>query len=303
MAGWVARSWTGLMLGLLLALAAFAGPAAAEDYATPEAALAALESALKADDIAALRAVYGDLSLLTSGDKVADHNARERFLAAFETAHRLEAKGDDARVLIIGAEDWPSPIPLVRSGGRWHFDTAAGAQIIADRRIGENELAAIRTLLAVVDAQRAYFERRHEYARRFLSSPGRQDGLYWPVEDDASPSPLAALAAVAEAEGYSLDPLQKGPVPFQGYRFRILTAQGPAAPDGAKSWLDGNRLTGGFGVLAWPVRYGASGIMSFQVGPDGVLFQKDLGRRTGATAASIARFDPDLSWARVDVTD
>lgn len=297
--------WVGRMLGILLVLAAFAGPAAAADYATPEDAVAALEAALKADDPAGLRAVFGPDSnaLLGSGDKVADHNARQRFLAEFETAHRLEADGDDRRVLIVGPNDWPSPIPLVQAGGRWHFDAAAGAQAISDRRIGENEITAIGTLLAVADAQRAYFELRHEYARRFLSSAGQQDGLYWPDDDDANPSPLAGLASVAEAEGYSLDPLQKSPAPFRGYFFRFLTGQGPSAEGGTKSWLRGGKLADGYGMLAWPVRYGNSGIMTFQIGPAGVVFQKDLGPETAAAAARMTRYDPDVSWARVDVKD
>ena len=300
MAGWVGR-----ILGLLLALAAFAGPAAAADYATPEEAVAALEAALKADDPAALRAVFGPDrdALLGSGDKVADHNARQHFLDEFATAHRLQAEGDNRRVLIVGANDWPSPIPLVKANGRWHFDIVEGAQAIADRRIGENEIAAIGSLLAMVDAERAYFDLRHEYARRLLANPGQQDGLYWPTEDDDAPSPLAGLAAIAEAEGYSLDPMQKSPAPFRGYFFRFLTGQGPSAPGGAKSWLQGEKLADGFGLLAWPTRYGNSGIMSFQVGPDGVVFQKDLGPDTDAAVAHINRFDPDLSWARVDVKD
>jgi hypothetical protein len=292
-------------MGLLLALAAFGGPALAADYATPEEAVAALETALKADDLNALHNIYGPNSdaLLGSGDKIADHNARDRFLAEFEAAHRLQAEGDDRQVLIVGENDWPSPIPLVRADGRWHFDTEAGAQAIADRRIGENEIAAIGSLLAVVDAEHAYFELRHEYARRFLSNTGRQDGLYWQAEDDAAPSPLAALAATAEAEGYSLDPLQKTPALFRGYYYRFLTGQGPSALGGAKSWLQGGKLVDGFGLLAWPSRYGNSGLVSFQVGPDGVVFQKDLGPDTAALVGKITRYDPDLSWARVDVKD
>ncbi len=297
--------WVGRILGLLFALAAFAGPAAAADYATPEEAVAALEAALKADDPAALRAVFGPDSnaLLGSGDKVADHNARQRFLDELEAAHRLEADGDDRRILVVGPNDWPSPIPIVQVGGRWHFDSAAGAQAISDRRIGENEISAISSLLAVADAERAYFELRHEYARRFLSNAGQQDGLYWPSDDEFNPSPLAGLAAIAEGEGYSLDPLQKSPALFRGYFFRFLTGQGPSAAGGAKSWLKGSKLVDGFGLIAWPSRYGNSGIMSFQIGPDGVVFQKDLGPDTAAAAARITRYDPDLSWARVDVKD
>lgn len=310
----------GYVLGFLLALVLWAGAgfvavaaappppakpaAAAADFASPEDALAALEAALKADDVAALDGIFGPASqdLVHSGDPVADREARRRFLESFETAHRLQAEGDDRRMLIVGANDWPMPIPLVRSGGRWHFDSDEGAQAIIDRRIGENEIAAIRSLLIMADGQRAYFELRHEYARRFLSSPGKQDGLYWPVAEDEPPSPLADLAADAEDEGYSLDPLG-GPRPFRGYRFRILTGQGPSAPGGAKSYMEKQMLSGGFALLAWPASYGVSGIMTFQVGPDGIVFQKDLGPQTTDAAARMTRFDPDLSWARIDIKD
>lgn len=281
-----------------------AAVAQADDFASPEDALAALEAALKADDVAALDRVFGpgSTALLHSGDGIADHEARQRFLASFETAHHLQPDGETRRMLIVGPNDWEMPIPLVQAGGRWHFNSGEGAQAIVDRRIGENEIAAIRTLLAVADAQHAYFDLRHEYARRLLARPGKQDGLYWPVADDDPPSPLAALAADAEADGYSLDPL-KGPSAFRGYRFRWLTAQGPSAPGGAKSYLEKNRLTGGFALLAWPAIYGASGIMTFQLGPDGIAYQKDLGEHTTRAAAAITRFDPDLSWARIDIKD
>lgn len=293
------------MLGLMVGLLLLAGLARAADFATPDAALAALEAALKADDVTALDSVFGPGSetLLHSGDAVADHDARQRFLASFEAAHRLQPEGEARQVLIVGPDDWPLPIPLVQVNGRWHFDSSEGAQAIVDRRIGENEIAAIRTLLATTEAQRAYFEQRHEYTRHFLSSPGRQDGLYWPVTDDQPPSPLAALVAEAEAEGYPVDPLRRTASPFRGYRFRILTGQGGSAPGGAKSYLEGGKLTGGFAVLAWPAIYGASGFMSFQVGPDGIVYQKDLGPRSTEAAGRITRFDPDVSWARVDIAD
>lgn len=302
-------SWTGRVLAALLMSLAAVLPASAADYATPEEAMAALAAALKADTVAALGEVFGPggETLLRSGDPVADRAARRRFLRWYEDRHGLAAPAPDRRVLVVGPEDWPLPIPLVEDAGRWRFDVAAGAQEIVDRRIGQNEIEAIRTLQAIADAQNDYFARRQAtgstgyYARQFISAPGRRDGLYWPTADGDTPSPLDALAQRAVQEGYPLGLLRAGPVPFHGYRFHLLTGQGPSAPGGARSYLTGSRLTGGYAVVAWPAAYRSSGVMTFQVGPDGVVYQKDLGTDTDRTAPRIRRFDPDVSWARVDL--
>jgi hypothetical protein len=302
-------AWPGRALGaLLMSLAVL--PAAAADYATPDEAMAALEAALKGNNVAAaLGEVFGPggETLLRSGDPAADREARRRFLQWYEDRHALAAPTPDQRVLVVGPEDWPLPIPLVEDAGRWRFDVAAGAQEIVDRRIGQNEIEAIRALLAIADAQNDYFARRQAvgstgyYARRFISAPGRRDGLYWPTADGDAPSPLGLLAQRAAREGTALGLLRAGPVPFHGYRFHMLTGQGPSAPGGARSYLTGGRLTGGYAVLAWPASYRSSGVMTFQVGPDGVVYQKDLRTDTERTAPRIRRFDPDLSWARVDL--
>ena len=214
--------------------------------------------------------------------------------------------GEDRFVLDVGKDDWPLPIPVVRQAGVWHFDTAAGAQEIIDRRIGRNEIDAIRVSLFYADAQKDYFDRikqtsgAGEYAQHLVSTPNKHDGLYWPAAVGELESPLAPLIKQAIDEGYPSE-IVSG-IPYQGYYFRILKGQGENAPGGAKDYLVKGKMTGGFALLAWPATYGISGIMTFLIDQDGVVFQKDLGEHTAASAGTITRFDPDISWARVDVT-
>jgi hypothetical protein len=213
--------------------------------------------------------------------------------------------------LHVGTNDWPLPIPLVRRDGEWAFDSQAGAQVIVDRRIGRNEIAAIRFALAYVDAQRAYFDLfkqvtgKGRYAMRLVSTDDNYDGLYWPPAPGIPESPLGPLVASAIEEGYPGRVEQGKQIPYEGYYFRVLTAQGPNAPGGAKNYVQGGvqggLMTGGFGLIAWPAIYDASGITSFVVGQDGVVFQKDLGPETSARTAAIRSFDPGLDWARVVV--
>jgi Protein of unknown function (DUF2950) len=200
------------------------------------------------------------------------------------------------------------PIPIVRSGDSWHFDAHQGAQDIVDRRIGRNEISAVRVCLAYHDAQQAYFDLFKQatgdgaYAQRLVSTPGNYDGLYWPPASGIPESPLQPLVSQAVEEGYPGE-IQAGKlVPYQGYFFKVLKAQGPAAPGAARSYIANGKMTGGFALLAWPARYGASGIMSFIIGSDGTVFQKDLGPGTSERAAAMTLFDPDLSWTRVDIT-
>jgi hypothetical protein len=200
------------------------------------------------------------------------------------------------------------PIPVVKQGALWHFDTAAGAQEIINRRIGRDELAAIRVALFYVDAQKDYFERMKqaggtgEYAQRLISTPNKHDGLYWPAAAGELESPLAPLIGQAIEEGYPGEIDAGKPIPYQGYYFPIIKGQGENAPGGAKAYIVGGKMTGGFALVAWPASYGVSGIMTFLVDQDGVVFQKDLGERTAALANAMSRFDPDISWARVNVT-
>ena len=284
-------------------------PATGQTFATAEQAVAALVDALRGEKQGAAQAVLGSASekLVNSGDKYSDAAERQRFLAAYEAQHKLVPAAPGQMALQVGSDDWPFPIPLVQAEGRWHFDAEAGAQELIDRRIGRNEIAAIRISLAYVDAQKAFFaltgqEGHAQYAQRLVSAPGKHDGLYWPATEGEPESPLEPLMAQAEAEGYPGERVAGKPVPYQGYYFRILTGQGTSASEGARDYLSGGRMTNGFALIAWPASFGASGIMSFIVNQDGIVFQKDLGPDT-AVAARTKLFDPDLSWARVDVVN
>jgi hypothetical protein len=295
---------------VLGAAAARAEPTAAAGFTTADEAVGALIAALTANDTAALHRVLGpgSESLINSGDRYADQRRREMFLTAYGEQHKLVLSGDNRMVLNVGKNDWPTPIPLVKQGALWRFDTAAGAQEIINRRIGRNEIAAIRVSVFYTDAQKDYFERLKqtagggEYAQRLISTSNKQDGLYWPAGEGELESPLAPLIAQTIDEGYPGAIVSGKPIPYQGYYFRILKGQGDNAPGGAKDYIADGKMTSGFALVAWPATYGVSGIMTFVVDQDGVVFQKDLGERT-ALAGAMTRFDPDLSWARVDITE
>ena len=277
-----------------------------ESFATPDDALKAVVDDLKANNLADLVKIFGPAiePILNSGDPVAHQNARERFVAAAETDHRFDGSGDKL-TLIIGKDDWPFPIPLKKVGERWQFDTAAGKEEILDRRIGENELSTIQTMLAYVDAQGDFAELQRqrsgtpEYAQRLLSTPGKMDGLYWPAQVGEPESPLGPLVAAARAAGYRKSAKSEEPRPYHGYFYKLLTAQGPGAPGGAVDYIVNGRMIGGFGLVAWPARYGDSGVMTFIVNHDDVVYQKNLGPQTGKLAPAISRFDPDPSWQKV----
>jgi Protein of unknown function (DUF2950) len=285
-------------------------PATGQTFGSAEEAVTALVGALRADQQDAAQAVLGPGSekLLGSGDKYSDAADRQKFLAAYDKQHKLLPAEPGHVRLELGNNDWPFPIPLVQADGRWHFDSQAGAQELVDRRIGRDEIAAIRTSLAYVDAQNAFFaltgqNGRAEYARRLVSSAGTHDGLYWPAAAGEPESPLAPLMAQAEEEGYPGERVSGKPVPYHGYFFRILAGQGTSAAGGARSYLSDGRMTDGFALIAWPASYGASGIMTFIVNQDGLVFQNDLGPDTATVAAATKLFDPDLSWARIDVVN
>jgi hypothetical protein len=289
--------------------AAIAAPASVkqQSFATPDEALKAIVEDVKSDNQSDLVKIFGPgiEPILNSGDPVADQNARERFVAAAEEQHHFDGSGDTL-TLVVGKDDWPFPIPLRKVDDRWRFDTAAGKEEILDRRIGENELSTIQTMLAFVDAQGDYadFQRQRsgtpEYAQRILSSPGKMDGLYWPAAEGAPQSPLGPLVAAARAAGYRRSAKAEEPSPYHGYFYKILTAQGPNAPGGAIDYVVNGRMIGGFGLVAWPARYGDSGVMTFMVNHDGAVYQKNLGPQTAKLAPTISRFDPEPSWQKAE---
>ena len=288
---------------LLVPAASHAQDTGQKTFATPRQAVDALIAANRDNDIAALSQVLGPeaSSLISSGDDTQDKNDRARFVTLYDEHHRPASAGAGKLTLVVGKNEWPLPIPLVKSNGTWRFDSADGAKELLYRRIGSNELAAIKVCQALRQAQVDYAQTGHDgndpgvYAQRFRSQPGTQNGLYWPVAEGEPASPAGPLAADADAEGYE----QGTRHPYYGYYFRILKAQGAHAYGGAKDYIVGGKMTGGFAILAYPAEYGASGVMTFLVSRRGTVFQKDLGDSTAETAKAITEFDPDSSWTRV----
>ncbi|HSD97939.1 MAG TPA: DUF2950 domain-containing protein [Sulfuricaulis sp.] len=279
---------------------------AQKSFASPEAASKALADAVRAQDAQALLAVVGPASQdwLFTGDPVADRADWAKFLAAYDKKNGIIREGDTHAVLIVGDDDWSFPAPLKKKGDKWAFDAAAGREEITNRRIGRNELDTMQTLLAIVDAQREYAAADPDrtgfdaYARKFISSAGKKDGLYWPTPSGAAPSPLGQLVGAATQEGYHLKAGQDRPRPYHGYYYRMLTAQGKNAHGGAYDYLVNGRLIGGFAVVAYPAKHGVSGVMTFIVNHDGTIYEKDLGNATQAEAGKIVRFNPDKTWKK-----
>ena len=279
-------------------------PVQPQAFRTPEEGFAALAAAVRAHDERRLVAVLGEQArrLVRSGDPAGDRKAREQFSAAYASKREILRPAADRAVLQVGEDGWALPIPLMAHGGTWRFDAGKGVQELVDRRIGRNELDTIETLRAIADAEAEYARTAGReggfrvYARRFFSTPGRHDGLYWPDEPE---SPLGPLVAAASAGGYGARGAADEPRPFHGYLFRILEAQGPAAPGGALDFVVDGRMIGGFAVLAWPVQYGISGVVSFMVSHHGLVWESDLGADTRRIARGIIAFDPGPGWRTV----
>ena len=297
-----------LLLTIILPLAACrkSDKPSISGFASPDDAGNALLVAAKSGDQNALLTIFGPDSkeVIYSGDAVQDKNAANAFVAEYGVMHRWRKMPDGAQILLVGADNFPFPIPLKKNDGKWFFDTAAGKNEVLNRRIGRNELAIIEVCGAVADAQAEYFSRPHDgqrtkqFATKFISDSGKQNGLYWKPPEGQPASPLGPLAALASVEGYSAKP--EGHTAFHGYYFRMLKGQTDKAPGGAKDYVVNGKMTGGFAFVAYPAEYGNSGAMTFMINQDGVLLQKDLGKTTTETATAMSVFDPDASWSSVE---
>jgi hypothetical protein len=276
-------------------------------FSSPEEAVKAMIDAVKADDTKSLMTIFGPGSrrIILSGDPVEDKTGREWFVKHYEEKNRLEEETPGKVILHAGNDEWPFPIPIVKAGTGWRFDTKAGKEEILARRVGKNELNAIQVCLAYVDAQKEYATRKAhqgesllEYAQRFVSTPGTQDGLYWEAGEGQEQSPMGPLFAGAREEGYGEKPLGGRPTPYHGYLYRILKAQGKDAPGGAHDYVVEGKMIGGFALIAYPAHYRSSGVMTFIVNQDGIVYQKDLGKNTRRVARAVKEFDPDRTWSR-----
>jgi hypothetical protein len=301
-----ARAWRACLVALCAVLCVGCMRKASDEatFATPDEAVKALVSAFEQDDVPAASKLLGPQAnaLLDSGDAVADKSDRAKFVAAYQAGHRLEDDGADRKTLILGTNDWPMPVPLVQRDGRWAWDGAAGVDELIYRRVGRNELGAIDTCRGFVQAQLDYAAEGRDgdpagiYALKLISDEGMHNGLYWPVSDDEPASPAGPAVAAAAEEGYRRG---AGRTPYHGYYYRMLYAQGPNAKGGAHDYFKDGLLTQGFALVAWPADYGSSGVQTFLVNQDGVVFQKDLGEDTATAVEAIKAFDPDASWKPV----
>ncbi|HET6419017.1 MAG TPA: DUF2950 domain-containing protein [Geobacteraceae bacterium] len=275
-------------------------------FSSPEEARQALVSAVKAKDHAALRAIFGPVARdLEPGDPVEQATEFNHFARHVQEGVEITKEGDTKAILVIGAKKWPFPVPITKRGDVWLFDTEAGRKEILTRRIGHNELLAIKVCRAYVEAQREYYsmpepdgDQLPKYAQHMISSPERRDGLYWPVAAGAKESPLGPLVARAKEEGYMQNRKagESGPRPFQGYYFRILKRQGTSAPGGKYSYVINGNMVAGFALAAYPARWGVSGVMTFIVNQQGRVYQKNLGPKTSEIARKMNEYNPDVSW-------
>jgi hypothetical protein len=271
-------------------------------FASAEDAAAAFATAAQTNNEQAMLEILGPKgkSLISSGDATEDAENRADFAKRYQQMHRLVREPDGTTTLYIGAQNWPCPIPIVNKGNAWYYDTAAGAREILYRRIGRNEVSAMHICRSVVVAQKEYYKLENgEYAQQTFSDEGKRNGLYWKVSAGEPESPIGPLVAEANAEGYN-----KGaagpPTPYRGYLFHVLTSQGKDAPGGAKNYIVDGRMTEGFGFVAYPAEYRSSGVMTFIIGSDGVLYEKDLGKKTEEIGKAMKEYDPDSSWQKLE---
>jgi hypothetical protein len=297
-----------LLAGAAILMVALSSPAQAQQhFNTAEEAVDALINAARSGDRRTVLTVLGPGSqeLVSSGDPVEDANTKKEFLANYDAGHRILTEPGKPATLVIGPDAWPFPIPIVQRNGQWAFDTAAGREEILARRIGRNELATLKAMLAYYDAQNDYADINKDkngmavYAQRIVSSPGKKDGLYWPTSGNEAPSPLGEAVAAATQRGYRPGAGE----PFYGYFYKVLTSQGPTAPGGAVDYVVNGNMIGGFGLVAYPAEYGNSGIMTFIINNDGDIFQRDLGEGTARIASRMTSFNPDHTWQKVVDTE
>jgi hypothetical protein len=285
---------------------AFAADAKQKSFKSPEEAVKTLSDAVKGNDTKELLTILGPAGkeLIFSGDEVADKAGRDRFVKAYEEMNKLVSENDKKVILHVGNEEWPFPLPVVKKGENWFFDTKAGKEEILNRRIGRDELNAIQVCLAYVDAQREYVlkdrdkDKLLEYAQKFVSDKGQKNGLYWEAKEGEEQSPLGPLAAKAAKEGYTGKKSGDKPTPYHGYHYKILKAQGKNAPGGEYDYMVKGKMIGGFALVAYPAEYGNSGVITFIVNQDGVVYEKDLGRDTEKIATAMKKFDPDKTWKK-----
>ena len=298
--------WSSGLFAAAMMVLAVPAASAQQTFPSPEDAAAALVAAAKSGSENDLLKVLGNeaADIIASGDTVADNETRQRFVSAYDTKHSISMQANKRAILMLGNDDFPFPIPLFHNKTGWEFDTSEGRMEILYRRIGRNELDAIQTSLAFVDAENEYADKDRGagpgvYAQRIVSSPGKKDGLYWPADGDQSP--LGELAAEASAEGYKVGSGE--PQPYHGYYYRILTQQGSNAPGGEMDYVINGKMIGGFALVAYPADYGNSGVMTFLVNHNGIVYQKDLGERTESIAKRMKSFNPDQTWKKVEVSN
>jgi hypothetical protein len=275
-----------------------------EMFASPNDAVSALIIAVNTTNSDRLRAIFGPvIAAIQNPDRVQATNDLATFARALSQTNWLEQEPDGQYTLEVGTNSWPFPVPLVAQDGKWFFDTVAGNQELLDRRIGKNELNALQVVRTYVDAQREYASSDHmgdgvlQFAQHFISSPGKEDGLYWPPDQNGEESPVGPLVAYAQAQGGGVKPDSSGNYePYDGYYFKILTRQGKNAPGGAYNYVINDNMIGGFALVAWPAEYGKTGVMTFIVNQQGVVYQKDLGEKTAKLVSSLKQYDPDPSW-------